>query len=215
MIDKAFVTGCDENTEWMLPWFLKNYRKHNNMPIFFCDFGVKNREYVLEMFDGVFDVPKQRVGGWFYKPHALMLTPAVEKFWIDTDIEVMGDLSGAFKYIEKGKLAMVEDKPWTARRGEKWHNSGFVGVRSTPGILVDWMEECRAQPRQGDQEVLHSMVRVDALTRMRYISDVPNIYNWLRIQVTHDNQDSPNKLCMHWTGAAGKDVIRKQMYNAN
>ena len=36
----AFLTGCDEITEWMLPWFLENYSKHNNTPLIFANFGV-------------------------------------------------------------------------------------------------------------------------------------------------------------------------------
>jgi hypothetical protein len=216
MIDQAFITGCDSNTEWMVPWFLKNFKKHNKMPILFCDFGVtpEFKEWLrISDFDDTYEVPKQRTGGWFYKPVALLKAPAREKVWLDTDMHILGDISGAFNYIEQGKLAMVEDKPWTLRMKEKWHNSGLVGVRSTPPILLDWMEACRENPVQGDQEVLHSMIRGDALTRMRYISDVPNIYNWLRLQVTHDNQDSKDKLIMHWTGKKGKDQIRKIMYN--
>ena len=38
--DKAFVTGCDESNEWMLDWFLDNYKKHNDTPTVFADFGI-------------------------------------------------------------------------------------------------------------------------------------------------------------------------------
>ena len=41
--DKAFLTGCDENTEWMLDWFMDNYRKYNTTPVIFADFGVSNK----------------------------------------------------------------------------------------------------------------------------------------------------------------------------
>ena len=47
--DKAFVTGCDESNEWMLDWFLDNYKKHNDTPIVFADFGIS--ESKLKIFD--------------------------------------------------------------------------------------------------------------------------------------------------------------------
>ena len=37
--DKVFLTGCDEKTEWMLPWFVENYKKHNDTPLIFANFG--------------------------------------------------------------------------------------------------------------------------------------------------------------------------------
>ena len=42
--DKAFLTGCDENTEWMLDWFIDNLKKHKNTsPVIFADFGVSDK----------------------------------------------------------------------------------------------------------------------------------------------------------------------------
>ena len=40
MPDKLIVTGCDEKTEWQLPWFLDNYFKHNTIPIAVANFGM-------------------------------------------------------------------------------------------------------------------------------------------------------------------------------
>ena len=41
---KAFLIGCDEKTEWMISWFLKNYFKHKNETKFvFADFGLSKR----------------------------------------------------------------------------------------------------------------------------------------------------------------------------
>ena len=50
-----FVTGCDESNEWMLPWFMSNYKKYNNYPIAFADFGVSKefKNYVDENFEKV------------------------------------------------------------------------------------------------------------------------------------------------------------------
>lgn len=213
---RAFITGCDENTEWMLDWFLKNYKKHNTDPIVFVDFGVseETRMWAHTVFDEVVTLQKQTKTGWFYKPAALLQTGHIhQRVWLDTDIEVLGDLSGIWRRIELEKLAMVEDRPWSKRRGETWHNSGVVGVMGTPSILQTWYEQTLGTNQVGDQEVLHEMLRRRPIMRTKYITDLPNRYNWLRLQVTHDGQDSPQKLCMHWTGEKGKNEIRKQIYN--
>lgn len=216
-MDKVFVTGCDFKTEWQLEWFLKNYLKYNDTPIVFCDFGVspEMRSWIklLSGFSDAYAIPQQPNGGWFYKPSALLHSPHKETVWLDTDMQVLGDLSGVFDLLEDNRLAMVEDRPWTKRRGETWHNSGFVGVRGKPPILKRWFENTTLTTATGDQEVLHEMLRVDPLTRLRYITDLPNKYNWLRIQIENDNEDSWDKLIVHWTGTKGNDVIRKMIYN--
>ena len=214
--DKCFITGCDNNTEWMLDWFIKNYKKHNTTPIIFADFGVSKEVkawvYQVSGFDEIIDVPKQRVNGWFLKPKTFMLSPGKETCWVDTDIEILGDMSGVFDHLEDNKIAMVEDKPWSKRRGEKWHNSGVVAFRGKPAMLKKWVEQCSVSPKVGDQEVLHELLSISPLMRLQHITVLPNKYNWLRIQLL-DGMDSGNKLAMHWTGQKGKDKIRKMMYN--
>jgi hypothetical protein len=201
----------------MLEWFVKNYKKHNDTDLIFADFGVSpEMKSRLGMFGFVhiIEMTDQVGKGWFYKPKAMLEASALayEVCWLDTDIHILGDMSGIFKYVEDNKLCMVEDKPWSARRGEKWHNSGVVAFRGKPAILREWETKCSNTPKVGDQEILHEMVRGSELQRMRYISDAPNKYNWLRIQLL-DGQDSPNKVAMHWTGPKGKLQIQKIMYN--
>lgn len=215
-LDRCFITGCDKNTEWMLPWFLKNYVKHNTTPIVFADFGVSDEMrawiYQVSEFADILSVTKQRVNGWFLKPRCLVECNAEEVCWLDTDMHVLGDLSNIFSHLEENKLGMCEDKPWIARRGETWHNSGTIAFKGKPDILLKWAEQCKNSPNTGDQEVLHEMVSLTPLLRTRYITTLPNIYNWLRIQLL-DGQDNPNKLVMHWTGPKGKEQIKKLMYN--
>jgi len=212
---QAFITGCDENTEWQLEWFIKNFKKHTSTPIILADFGMspdlRKKMFLTRKVDDIIDVPKQFANGWFLKPKAMLKADADETCWIDTDIQVLKDMSGVFNYIEDEKLGMVRDNPWTIRQQETWHNSGIVVFRNKPLILKMWAERCALNPSRGDQEVLHPMVG-QGIGRLRYISEVPNIYNWLRIQIL-DGQDDPNKKCIHWTGQQGKLEIRKLIYN--
>jgi len=52
----------------------------------------------------------------------------------------------------------------------------------------------------------------DDIHRLQYINSLPNIFNWLRIQLI-DNQDNPAKKIMHWTGRKGKLKIQEKIRN--
>ena len=216
MRDRCFLTGCDVNTEWMLPWFLKNYFKHNKTPIVFADFGVSDatRAWVYQVsgVQDTFEVAKQLKGGWFYKPQAMYSAKYKEVCWLDTDIQILGDMSSIFDHLEDNKLGMIEDKPWSKQSGEKWHNSGVVAMRDKPIILGEWIDACKQTKDRGDQEVLHTILNQSPMKRLSHITDLPNKYNWLRLQIERGD-DSSEKLAMHWTGFKGKDMIRKLMYN--
>lgn len=212
LYDKAFVTGCDAKTEWMLPWFLSRYKKHNKTPIFFANFGVSEMglNTVSALCHEFINLTDTRDRGWFKKPNAIIEAArrAHKVCWLDTDCEVLGDLSGIFDYTEPGKLAMAEDKPWSKRRGETWHNTGVVAVEGQPVILKEWAEAIRKAPVVGDQEVLHSILRQD-LRRMTYVVNLPQEYNWMRLMLV-DGQDNKKKKVMHWTGEKGKQHIKEE-----
>lgn len=212
MIDKAFLTGCDNKSEWMLEWWFKEYSKHNDTPVIFADFGVSNsmKNYIKKTFDHIISLDPHMQKGWFLKPKSMIEASKISKkvCWIDTDCHVLSDISDIFKYTVLNKLTMGEDKPWSKLRREKWHNSGVVLFEGCPPILKQWNAQVERNPEVGDQEVLHSMIRKDALTRQTHIEDLPNIYNWLRLQLDQGS-DSKDKKIMHWTGPRGKSKIKK------
>lgn len=216
MFDKAFLTGCDENTEWMLEWWFTEYSKYNNTPVIFADFGVsaKARDYAEKNFAKVIKLNSHKDKAWFLKPQSMIDASKLAKkvCWIDTDCHVLHSISTVFNYSVENKLGMVQDLPWTKRRGEIWHNSGIVLYEGCPRILKEWKRNIDANPTVGDQEVLHMMLRDDPLKKRIYIEDLPNIYNWLRIQLL-DGQDSSRKKIMHWTGFKGKEHIRGLIRN--
>lgn len=208
--ENAILIGCDAKQEWMLKWWFENYKKHNNLPVVFADFGCtpQGLKYAQSQSRCVIDMTTAKEKGWFKKPKSMLACPAKRTLWVDIDAEVKGPLKEAFALFEPGKLAMVEDHPWKKRRGELWHNSGVVGFIDKPQILKDWARQVEARPQIGDQEVLHSML--NPITKITYIKDLPHKFNVLRIDVD-DNNVPANPVIMHWTGSKGKEIIRSQM----
>ena len=217
---ETFITGCDKHTEWQLPWFIENYRKHNTHPIILSDFGMSTEmreryEGKFSDFDLIIDV-KSEAKGWFKKPRAVLdatqLDGVQKVCWLDTDCEVTGNIETIFDLTEQGKLGMVKDRPWSTRRNElgEWYNSGVVAVEGTPNILRAWADECVRNPVQGDQEVLYLMMDGDALKKLSCIIPLPHTYNTLRLDYI-DNIQVKNPRIIHHTGGKGNDEIRRQI----
>lgn len=215
--DKAFVTGCDESNEWMLDWFLDNYKKHNDTPIVFADFGISESKLKditdNKKFHAVLHFKRdKKLVSWFLKPTALIHSPSTETIWLDTDCEVRANLSCIFDDLEPNKLNMVCDRPWTKRNGKKgpWYNSGVVGIINKPPILKQWADRSINQPKEGDQEVLYYML--DQIGKLTHINELHNRYNVLRLQ--YIDKTVPNEvLIRHHTGFKGKEKIREIIEN--
>ena len=210
-LSNLFISGCDSKTEWMLPWFLDTFRKHNKTPIHVFDFGM-TEDMISRYPDVVLPLTGKKLSGWFNKPRAMFdaLKIADKVCWLDTDCEVVESIDDIFDKFENNKLSMVEDKPWSKRRGETWHNSGVVGMQNPiPFILYEWVDRVSRYPNIGDQEVLHTLVR-NGLNRLNYISDLPAEYNVLRLDYL-DGTASKKPKINHWTGAKGKLHIRSLM----
>jgi len=214
--DEAFITGCDNTQEWMLDWFITNYKKWNVTPIVFADFGVS--ESMLskikkeKKFSAVINLTKIQEQGWFKKPKAMLNSPSEKTIWLDTDCEVLGNIDKMFNRLKLNKLSMVCDYPWTKRRKEAWYNSGVVGFIDKPKILYDWAKQVKETPNVGDQEVLHRMT--DPMQKLIFIDELPNKFNVTRIQFLDKTVPKDAKI-FHWTGRKGKEVLQKRMNGTN
>ena len=209
LYDEAFLTGCDSSQEWMLTWFLKNYKKNSTKPLVFANFGVTDAclDIMRANCHAIMDMTTTEEKGWFKKPLSMIKCPAYKTVWLDTDCEIRMNIDNIFNLLEPNILNMVEDEPWSMRAGQKWHNSGVVGVIDKPMILNQWALEIRNNGgQQGDQEVLHSMLT--PITKISAIHDLPNEYNVLRIQTEVDRTYNGPIRIMHWTGYKGKNIIK-------
>lgn len=214
---QVFLTGCDSATEWQLPWFINNYMKHNNTPLWVADFGMS--EEMLEHLS-IIDIhvlPSDgttKVKGWFKKPRTIYeaALQADVVCWLDTDCEVTADISSIFKYYQKGKIGMVQDRPWTTRRPDNgpWYNSGVVLTNANLN-LKNWMKLCESdlvRTHAGDQEVLH--FSLNEIEKIGVIEPLPHKFNTLRLDYI-DGINIVNPFVIHHTGAKGNAVIRNLM----
>ena len=210
LYDEAYVTGCDNTQEWMLPWFLKNFKKNNNKPLIFANFGITDltMQIVRENVHAVMDLTNTEEKGWFKKPLSMLKSPSKKTVWIDTDCEVRENTDDIFDLIEPEKLLMAKDEPWIWRRGHLWHNSGVVGFQDKPVILYQWVKAVKQNPLDGDQEVLDKIL--SPITKIKYIKDLPNKYNVLRLQLEKDGYGGEVKIA-HWTGQKGKIKISEMV----
>ena len=123
MYRRNFLTGCDCNTEWQLPWFLQNFLRWSEVPLMVADFGMSDdmlshlKQHPMYA-NGFYVVHTESpVDGWFKKPRAIY-NATLDGFkvcWLDTDCQIDGDIASIWKHFEHGKLGMVIDRPWTTR----------------------------------------------------------------------------------------------------
>jgi len=215
---KTYLTGCDLTTEWQLPWFITQLRQHSDVHLIVADFGMT--EEVVDSLEHLENLTlievKSEAKGWFKKPRAMLDASKLgyEKVcWLDTDCEVVCDsIDTIFNWTEQGKLSMVEDRPWTSRRGShgKWHNTGVVVFEGSPNILRQWADECIRNPIIGDQETLYTMIDGNEIVRMSIIAELPHKYNTLRLDYI-DGIAEKYPSVIHHTGRKGKETIKEKI----
>jgi len=217
---QVILTGCDSNTEWQLPWFLENLWKHNpEVNVIIANFGMTYDpmdKFIVGSEEelSVIDLSKQDGRkNWFKKPEAMVRASelADKVVWMDTDCEVLGDISQIFDLIVPNTLGMIEDRPWSRRRPDqgRWFNSGVVAFEGLPDILPKWRDTCM-MGGQGDQETLHEMFMGNDILKMKNINQLPHRFNTLRLDIA-DNIVFEKPLVVHWTGPVGKQNIKRKM----
>ena len=203
----GFVTGVDKNQQWMLPWWLENIQAyHTEEEITICDFGMTEEwaEFAQKHSDHYLKFPVREECAWFYKPLALAKTPNIKKCWIDLDCEIMENISDIFKYTRPDKIACAND-PYHSW-GCRWQ-TGVFAIENNSKLLEMWVYKCINISNRGDQEVLWDIVKDND----NYISQIPDEYNWLRKDVETKRKWSIPPKVIHWTGDAGKKVIKKKI----
>jgi hypothetical protein len=85
-----FITGSDKDHEDILQWFIRAYNKHLTNKLYIADFGLEN-SYPNSI------AYKPLMKAWYYKPRMMLETLEKQICWIDSDIEILSDISDIFE----------------------------------------------------------------------------------------------------------------------
>jgi hypothetical protein len=231
-MSRGVIVGCDQKQEWMLPWWISNFRAWSDLPIAFVDFGMTSHAkkwckahgtlIALKAPQG-FIYPKEKIssdlcekwekrygshlwsarGSWFHKPFALLQTPFKETIWLDLDCEILGPLTHLFNKLHRhSRMALVRDN--TGPFEEVGYNSGVVVYDAKSPLLTHWAATCIRKNNEflGDQEVLTHLIQEGDIE----VAELPGKYNW--VVKTGIN---PEAVVLHWSGSWGKQVIRNKV----
>ena len=220
-MNKTFITGVDENHEWMLKWWYRNITKHNpDVHITICDFGMsqKVRTWAYQNADHFIEYTKHPKNAWYLKTQVLLDSKYEYTCWIDVDCEVLTNIQDVFNYAQPGKIGLTEDWGRKFHQPQRiWWATGFNLIKGYSDLLNDWHSICKQAKVRGDQEALHELVMNNPV-RSKEVIELPQEYQWLRISLQLAKQgrkgyDSPNKKVIHWTGPLGKEHIKKELMN--
>jgi len=209
---KGVMVGVAPVHEDMIEWWIKNYKRHNNYPVVFADFGISDRCKDICLKHGkVIPVTASFVEGWFRKPFAILKAPFKKVIWLDLDVEVRGNLNKFFDYAKDGKIAAGLDShnPRAFRKhmekDAELYDSGVLAVEHGNVILEEWCRKIITAPRTyyfGDHEVLSITLYEMGMP----IHPLPKTEHRMRIE-----GDRGGLVTMHWTGPTGKQHIRDRM----
>ena len=221
------IVGSDVTQEWLLPWWWDHYRRHNDLPVTFFDFGMSESmqewckargPFVRLGMHHFFVVEKEEIpidhvtkwekdhgkqfwenrAGWFKKPLACIRTPYQKTIWLDLDCEVRGSLRELFGLCDD-RIVIAEEQ-----NGPCGVNSGVIVFQKGSPLIQEWADRSIRETElfPGDQDVLSAILREREIDFVR----LPPLYNWSRI-----SGDQERAVVYHWHGQHGKTVIRHQI----
>lgn len=206
------VIFSDRESEWLLPWFLGHFRRHHpDLPAVLFDFGIspearKTAESRIEVLS--FEPRHPFPTAWYHKPFVLADSPFSHTLFLDLDCEVRAPVDELLGWSAHGLVLGRDRHPMRAYRKlfrrDHFFNSGVVATARSNPVVGLWCEATLRLYRElrGDQEILNLVLLEHELP----VVALPEHYHQLRLDGDH-----PDARIMHWTGPAGKDMIRHQM----
>jgi hypothetical protein len=233
--EDGIVVGADISQEWLLPWWWKNYRKHNSNPVAFVDFGMsfekkdwcreRGELIPLRIFDDFVteraDVEPEAIqywegdlgkafwsfrSAWFKKPLACLQSPFRRSIWIDLDCEIRGSLLKLFDYADTPQgLGMVRD--FGSILSDLNYTIYNSGVISFRRNHPLISDWARnCMERNCDFKGDQEVFSYLIAEKKIDISQVDQRYNWSRLQ-----EETGEEIILHWHGIHGKNVIQSQI----
>lgn len=231
--EKGIVVATNSTQEWLLIWWWENYRKHNDLPVSFVDFGMSKEmkawckekgHYIPLSIPDVFIAERnsfskihiekweQEFGSyfwdsrpaWFKKPLACLQSPYKTSLWMDLDCEVRGPLDPLLSHPLYSEISISKKY----LDGLEPINSGVIVFKHGSSLIRQWAELCFEQNHTavGDQDVLWNLIAINKFQT----DDLSLLYNWSRF-----SKENPEALVVHWHGNHGKTMISHQIAKKN
>ena len=142
--------------------------------------------------------------GWYYKVHCVKESPEQSVVWVDSDCQILTDISDIFHLVPSGQIGLTKD--WAR---SNWWQTGVIAVNDRPSLLDIWHKRLWTPNEygeliRGDQEALNALVGTG---EHKQIVELPQEYQWLRMTLNKGIK-SDNMKVIHWTGPAGKRFIK-------
>jgi len=231
--EDGIIVGSDQTQEWLLPWWWKNFSRHNQLPVTFIDFGlsaekrewcrkrgellplslttlyVKEREEIAPALVGKWE---ERYGdffwvarkGWFKKPFACLQSPYRRTVWLDLDCEVLGPLNELFNACEHPSgIALAKDRA-PPPSPFPIYNSGVIVFQKDLSLLQEWAKQ--SLKNNGAFRGDQDLLSKILFDQNLPIYELPFIYNW---NVGY-GVNGETVIC-HWIGEAAKAALRNQI----
>ena len=203
------VTGIDSNREDIIEWWIDNALKYNKTEkIGVWDLGMSSacrnklkRKYKQVWFSEI--VVSSQIG-WYYKVHCVKESPEQSVVWVDSDCQILTDISDIFHLVPSGQIGLTRD--WGR---SNWWQTGVIAANDRPSLLDTWHKRLWTPDEygeliRGDQEALNDLVGTG---EHEQIVELPQEYQWLRLSLNRGIK-SDNIKVIHWTGPAGKRFIK-------
>ena len=203
------VTGIDNNREDIIEWWIDNALKYNKTEkIGVWDLGMSSacrnklkRKYKQVWFSEI--IVSSQIG-WYYKVHCVKESPEQSVVWVDSDCQILTDISDIFHLVPSGQIGLTKD--WGR---SNWWQTGVIAVNDRPSLLDTWHKRLWTPNEygeliRGDQEALNDLVGTG---EHKQIVELPQEYQWLRMTLNKGIK-SDNMKVIHWTGPAGKRFIK-------
>ncbi len=232
--DEGIIVGSDLSQEWLLPWWWEHYRRWNNYPVAFIDFGMsqeskawcKKRGSLISLpVADIFVAEKNQIdsevisawegaygrefwhnrNGWFKKPLACLLSPFQKTIWIDSDCEIRGALKEVFDFCEHSSgIAIAKEQNDKQPLAWVGYNSGVIVFKRGVVLLEEWADH--SFERNHEYPGDQDILSVIIHDKNLKIGDLPLIYNWSRCSAIN-----PQAVILHWHGNYGKATIAHQL----
>lgn len=214
--ERAVVVGCDKKYQHTLSWWLTEYKKNNDLPVIFANFGVSQHflRQASETFTKVVDIlPDNDEFNWGLKQRAVMEAGKSARWlmWIDLDCEVTGDLRPFFDSVTlDDDFGIAIDVPEFRYPGETEASknqlqAGLFVTSSRGRIFLKWLDEMPFH--KCDQRAISSIYKNE-----KHLTKFFKLYDWEmhcpRLALPFQLKQNPKlPKVIHWTGPVGDTVV--------